>query len=282
MEMTGILNGFERVPPKFEVLSRLCTLLRSPYVEVTQIVEVVSLDPGLTSSVMKLANSSYYGCATPADHIESAVERIGFTEVMKMVGILGRKSFPGSPLSCYGLSDRDAWMEALGAAVLMEYLAYHADMEPGTAYLVGLLHSIGRYPIARVLARVKPKERCACRLVLMDQARWEQSVVDADYATVGSVLLQNWRFGPEVYEPVAMHLQPFLRKGNNRMACLLNICLSCLPSVIGRNVDAPEVPEANLASVGLNYQTLLSCIEPARAWLDSTDKIVEDSLALSA
>jgi HD-like signal output (HDOD) protein len=283
MEMTGILNGFERVPPKFEVLSRLCTLLRSPYVDVSQIVEVVALDPGLSSSVMRLANSSYYGCAAPVDHIEAAVERIGFSEVMKMVGILGRRTFPACPLSCYGLSDHDAWMEALGAAVLMEYLAYHADMEPGTAYLVGLLHSIGRYPIARVLQRVKPGERSSGRLTLMDQARWERTAVDADYATVGSVLLQSWRFGPEVYEPVAMHLQPFLRKGNNRMACLLNICISCLPSIMeGGEARPPEIPEGNLAAVGLSFQTLVSCLDPSRAWLSSTNKIIEESLSCPA
>lgn len=281
--MIGILNGFEHVPPKFEVLAKLCTLLRSPYVDVSQIVELVALDPGLASSVVRLANSPYYGCREPIDRIESAVERIGFTEVMKMVGILGRKAFPACPLSCYGLSEDDAWMEALGAAVLMEYLAYHADMEPGTAYLVGLMHSIGRYPIARVMQKVKPVERSRSRRFLFEQARWERSMVDTDYAAVGSMLLQTWRFGPEVYEPIAIHLQPFLRQGNRKMACLLNICVTSLPFLIGaERQEPPEIPASHLATVGLNKDTLLSCLEPSRAWLHSTDRVLEQSLRASA
>ncbi|HNX04636.1 MAG TPA: HDOD domain-containing protein, partial [Opitutales bacterium] len=63
------------MPPKFEVLAKLCTLLRSPYVDVSQIVELVALDPGLASSVVRLANSPYYGCCEPIDRIEGAVAR---------------------------------------------------------------------------------------------------------------------------------------------------------------------------------------------------------------
>ena len=277
--MIGILNGFEHVPPKFEVLAKLCTLLRSPYVEISQIVELVALDPGLSSSVVRLANSPYYGCKEPIDRIENAVERIGFTEVMKIVGVLGRKSFPPCPLSCYELNEDQAWKEALGSAVLMEYLAYHADMEPGTAYLVGLMHGIGRYPIAKMMQKVKPTAKPAGMLYLMEQAKWERSMVDTDYAAVGSMLLQSWRFGPEVYEPIGLHIQPFLRQGNKKMACLLNICLTALPFLMDDKLnEMPKIPESNLASVGLTNETLNSCIEPSRAWLHSTDNLLDQSM----
>lgn len=104
--MISILNGFEHVPPKFEVMAKLCTLLRSPYAEIAEIVELVAIDPGLTSSVVRLANSPYYGCKDKIDRIENAVERIGFTEVMKLVGILGRRSFP--PVPCAAMAWRRA------------------------------------------------------------------------------------------------------------------------------------------------------------------------------
>ena len=279
--MTGILNGFEHVPPKFEVLAKLCTLLRSPYVEISQIVELVALDPGLSSSVVRLANSPYYGCREPIDLIENAVERVGFTEVMKIVGILGRKSFPPCPLDCYLLTENDAWKQALGSAVLMEYLAYHADMEPGTAYLIGLMHGIGRYPIAKMMRNVRPSLRAEKKMFLVEQAKWERSIIETDYAAVGCELLKMWRFGPEIYEPIGMHLQPFLRQGNRKMACLLNICLNSLPSLLDEgNEKMPDIPESNLESVGLDAGTLQSCIEPSRAWLNSTDNLLEQSLRM--
>jgi HD-like signal output (HDOD) protein len=280
--MTGILNGFEHVPPKFEVLAKLCTLLRSPYVEISQIVELVALDPGLSSSVVRLANSPYYGCREPIDRIETAVERVGFTEVMKIVGVLGRKSFPPCPLDCYCLDENSAWKQALGAAVLMEYLAYHADMEPGVAYLVGLMHGIGRYPIARMMRNVRPALKSEKLLFLVEQAKWERSIIETDYAAVGSELLKMWRFGPEIYEPVGMHVQPFLRQGNKKMACLLNVCLSSLPSILDEgSPKLSDIPEANLASVGLDKETLASCLEPSRAWLNSTDNLLEQSLRMA-
>jgi HD-like signal output (HDOD) protein len=280
--MTGILIGFEHVPPKFEVLSKLCTLLRSPYADISEIVELVALDPGLAASVVRLANSPYYGCHEPLDRIEDAVERIGFTEVIKMVGVLGRKSFPPCPLNCYGIEEDRSWREALGAAVLMEYFAYHADMEPGTAYLVGLMHGIGRYPIARKMQRVKPGISMRSRMRLAEQVTWERTNVDTDYAVVGSELLKMWRFGPEVYEPVGMHVQPFLRQGPKKMACLLNICLTVLPSLDQVvDTDVPEVSGNALAAVGMSRETMISCIAPARAWLHSTDSMLEEHLRIA-
>ncbi|MFA5257426.1 MAG: HDOD domain-containing protein [Opitutales bacterium] len=268
------------MPPKFEVLARLCTLLRSPYAEISQIVELVAIDPGLASSVVKMANSSFYGCREPIDLIDNAVERIGFTEVMKMVGVLGRRSFPPTPLLCYGMSANDAWCEALGAAVLMEYLAYHADMEPGTAYLVGLMHGIGRYPIARKMAKVKPSCQAPEHFHLLEQSRWERQMLDVDYAATGAALLKMWNFGPEVYEPIAQHVQPFLRQGERKMACLLNIGLSVLPYLTAQNDDEafPSIPETALSSVGLNEEALRCCIAPSRAWLNSTNCLLEEHL----
>ena len=276
--MIGILSGFEHVPPKFEVLAKLCTLLRSPYAEISEIVELVAIDPGLASSVVRLANSPNYGCREEVDKIENAVERIGFTEVMKLVGILGRKSFPPCPLRCYDMSEAEAWREALGAAVMMEYLAYHANMEPGTAYLVGLMHGIGRYPIAMKMQKVKPAIRSPHGQRLLEQAGWEKQMLETDYAYTGMELLKLWRFGPEVYEPVGLHLQPFLRQGKQTMACLLNICLTTLPSLICEGLPVPSIPESWLASVGLDEETLKACLGPSRAWLNSTNSLLEERL----
>jgi HD-like signal output (HDOD) protein len=270
--MTGILSGFEHVPPRFEVLAKLCTLLRDPFVDLSRIVEYVALDPGLAAAVVRLSNSPFYGCSEPIEHIEDAVQRVGFTEVLKMVGVLGRKSFPACPLRCYNMSDETAWREALGAAVLMEYMAYHADLEPGTAYLVGLMHGIGRYPIARRMATVKPGVCNMERLGFVDQSRWERETVGTDSAATGSALLRLWNFGPEVYQPVAEHLHPFLRQGERKMASLLHICLLCLPGMLDGYDDViPELPPSWLQSLGMTEAILRSCIAPSRAWLQSTD-----------
>jgi hypothetical protein len=140
------------------------------------------------------------------------------------------------------------------------------------------MHGIGRYPIAKMMQKVKPGERPTGPIYLMDQAKWERGMVDTDYAVVGQTLLQMWRFGPEVCEPIGLHLQPFLRQGNKKMACLLNICLTALPYMLDGAAQSPDIPEGNLASVGLTKDTLIACIEPSRAWLASTDSLLDQAM----
>lgn len=163
---------------------------------------------------------------------------------------------------------------------MMEYLAYHADMEPGTAYLVGLMHGIGRYPIALKMQKVKPSMRAPQGLHLLDLAAWERKMLDVDYAKIGMELLKLWRFGPEVYEPVGLHLQPFMRQEKQGIACLLNICLSVLPCLMDEELPLPELPESHLSSVGLSMEILSACLGPSRAWLFSTNSLLEESTQL--
>jgi len=283
--MNPILKGFEQVPPNFEVLSELCALLRNPYVELGELVRLIEIDPGLASSVVRLSNCAYFGCKTPAATIEEAVQRIGLTEVVKLVGLLGRRVFRAYPLLAYNLSPELAWKEALGAAVLMEYLAYHADVEPGTAYLPGLLHAIGRYPIARLMARIKPNVFCKGRMSSAESARWEREYVGTDYARVGCGLLRLWRFAEEVSEPIGSHLHPFLAPQHRKSACLLNVAVALLPALSDASLDLEElqasIPPGIIRAAGISSETLVSCVEPARAWLKTTDQLLERELLMA-
>lgn len=280
--MNHILRGFEQVPPNFEVLSELCTLLRNPYVELPELVRLIEIDPGLSSSVVRMSNCAYFGCKTPSATIEEAVQRIGLTEVVKLVGLLGRRMFLAYPLACYAKDPKDAWREAVGTAVLMEYLAYHADLEPGTAYLTGLLHTVGCYPIARLMARMKPNMACKPGMSRIELARWEREQVSVDYARTGCGLLRLWRFAEEVSEPIGNHLHPFLAARHRKMACLLNMAVTLLPALFdaSRDVQAivAAVPTGILKNAGLSTETLASCTEPARAWLRTTDQLLERDL----
>ncbi len=281
-----LLRGFEQAPPNLEVLAKLCTALNDPYVETGEIAGLIRIDPSLAASVLRLSNSAFFGTSSPSSSIDEAVHRIGVAEVVKLVALAGRRSFMGNPLRCYGLSSDDAWRLSLAVAILMEQLACQTGIEDDAkAYLIGLLHGIGRYPIARLMSRVKPTIFAPENPLPGQLARWEREQVGCDYAKMGALLLKSWDFGSEISEPIAGHLHPFLAHRSKRIACLLHVCCVIAPSVIvpSRNLfEHLLVPQGILRSANLNEEVLLEAIEPASALLRATETVLQQEELLSA
>ena len=60
---TEILSKVRAVPPLPEVILKLRECCNDPNVQFASMAKVIDTDAGLTSSILRLANSAYFGCA---------------------------------------------------------------------------------------------------------------------------------------------------------------------------------------------------------------------------
>ena len=58
-----ILAAVESVPSLPAAAAEVAQLLQDPYVEIDDLMRAIEYDPGLTSNVLRLANSAYFGFA---------------------------------------------------------------------------------------------------------------------------------------------------------------------------------------------------------------------------
>lgn len=279
--MSNIFKGFEAIPVHLEILLQLTRLLQDDYADVGRVVELVKRDPGLASSVVRLSNCAYFGCAEPSRTIDEAVGRIGFAEVMKLVSLISQRRYIGADLTPYGEDSASFWEESLATAVFMEFLAYEAEVEPALAYTIGLLSGIGKYPIAALLQRVKPYLRAERGISFLQLARWERSECQRDHAQTGSELLAHWGFHPSIHLPVGSHLRPILMTRERKTSSLLHIARTLAPLV--RNPHQGDfasinLPEPLLNSAGVDRSIVEGYIFPAAAWLRTTDSMLEKEM----
>jgi len=279
--MNGIYKGFEEIPPNFQILLELTRLLKDEYAELTQVVSLIKTDAGLASAVVRLSNCAYFGCSEPSKTIDEAVQRIGFSEVVKLVSLISHRQFVGESLQTYSMDADTFWRQSLASAVFMEFIAYDVEVEPGIAYLVGLLSEVGKYPISALLKKVKPYLRVEKDLDFIQMAKWERQECNYDHAKTGSGLLELWGFHQTVYQPIGSQIRPLLMGQGRKLASMLHITRIVSPCLLQPHENHFEdfyISDAILGAAGLDRSIIEGYLGPAVAWLRTTNTLVEQEL----
>lgn len=193
-----------RLPPSLGVFGRLQSLLDDVDTDLEDIVELVRIDPALTFQVIKLANSALYGLRSRCESLDEAVARVGFGDIHQIVGLaVARQSFQGE-LLVYDIAGGRLWENAIAAGTICSALAELAGADARTAYATGLLRNVGKV----VLNNHAPHLRYPGETVAPDVAAWEKAQHGYDAAEVAGVLLDHWRFAPDMIGAVACHRRP--------------------------------------------------------------------------
>ncbi|MBA3849515.1 MAG: hypothetical protein C0502_05895 [Opitutus sp.] len=252
-----------RLPPSLGVLGRLQALLDEPDTGLDDIVELVRIDPALTFQVIKLANSALYGLRSHCESLEDAVARVGFGDIHQIVGVaVARQSFQGE-LPVYDIAGGRLWENAVATASLAAAFAGLAGADARQAYATGLLRNVGKV----VLNNHAPHLRYPGEGMATDAQAWEKHQHGFSSAEVAAVLLDHWRFSPEMVGAVCHHRAP---EGNAEFSPgAARLHLACAGTV-GWGCHLPgeasgwRRDESMLALAGVPADRLDGAIEQAR------------------
>lgn len=159
---------------------------------------IISKDPALTSKILQLANSAYYGLVKQVTTVDRAVTVLGLNTIKSLaLSISVYKYFKDDQSEVFDM--KGLWYHSLGCAVAAKVLASVANAKlEEQAFVAGILHDIGKIAIAKYL----PKEMSRI-LTLLKDTQSEQSEIEMDvlgftHQRIGGVLAESWNF-PEKY-----------------------------------------------------------------------------------
>lgn len=182
--------------PAPRTLGRALALLRDPESDVTDIAELIGQDPALAADVLRCANSAIYGAGVHISAIDQAVQKIGASETIRILGRVITQTLTKKNLTNYGIDAEDFWAESLFNGLFMENLARSTRaVDIDEAYLCGLLRFIGRLAINQTM------QAFGAGLFWDGQeslSAWEHSNVGVTYAEAGGILLRRWQLSDSV------------------------------------------------------------------------------------
>ncbi len=170
-----------------------------------EVLEVVRSEPTLAGNVVKVANSPFYMAAVPVASLNAAVMRIGLDQVRRV----SLAALVGSSWDVEGFRGPMARMRlhCHAAAIAAEMLAGEAGVDPGEAFLAGLLHDAGEalvYRLVRVAAEKKPKRGKSWE----PDKRVMRRVARRHHQRLGALFLGGWDLAASVASAMAYHHHP--------------------------------------------------------------------------
>jgi HD-like signal output (HDOD) protein len=146
----AIFEGFVEVPMLPEVASRAFELALDPEVSAREMADLIEADQSLAGHVMRIANSVAYTPHANLTSLQQAIARLGMRVISEiaLTAALGSKLFHTPGYEAYVEYN---WQHALATSLWAREIAQQTDVEPNTAFLAGLLHSIGRPAVLQTL-----------------------------------------------------------------------------------------------------------------------------------
>lgn len=200
------------LPPLPVVVTRIMQTINNPNASAEDLNRLISLDQGLSSKILRIVNSAYYGFPKRIGTITHAVIILGFNTVRNLVlgvsafGLLSQKG------TSAGLNRMKFWEHSVAAAVAASILAKKKQIQNRAiveeAFVGGLLHDIGElfldcyFPVQYAITLA-----CAAREeVPMIEA--ERTVLGMDHVMIGRQIAERWNFPPLLTTAVGAHDAP--------------------------------------------------------------------------
>lgn len=167
---------------------------------IDDIADVILLDPALSGTILKLANSSFFNYPGKIDTISKAVLVLGITEVYNLViAYFTTKAFksisaPAEFLEAF-------WEKSVDCALIIKYLGFKLKVANAERlFILGLLHNLGEL----VVQQFEPEKVTQLNEHNDKSLPWalQKETFGFTFADCTGELLKQWQLPFSLIEPV--------------------------------------------------------------------------------
>ncbi|MCB1195939.1 HDOD domain-containing protein [bacterium] len=260
LKVINELGNIDQLPTLPTIVLRINSVLSDPRSTARTVADLIAEDMVLTTRILKLVNSAYYGVPRQVTTLSQAVVILGFREVKNLV--LGAKIFDLFQSSFKKIKKffdvNLLWQHSLGCATIAKRIARLINYpDPESLFIAGLIHDIGK--IVEIKCLTDYMEELFKMVQQQNIFMWEaeQLLWNITHAEIGKVMVDMWDFPPLLEKTVAYHHNPHLAAEFAREAAIIHIADSiCRELHIGSGGDnlVPDIDPWSWDIVGMNEQ----------------------------
>jgi len=266
------MNDIKTIVQSVEGLSSLPAIylkvnetINDPTSSAADLGSIVEKDHGLTSRLLRLANSAFYAFPGRIDTITRAITIIGFKQLQDLVlAISVKQSFrefgKDSPINMQSF-----WEHSIACGIASRILAtYKGDRNAESYFVAGFLHDIGRL----VLLECYPKQYLEVYEITSKEWRLtvdvEKEVFGFTHADLGGELIRSWNLPDSLAEAACYHHDPLQANGYAAFTSVIHFANTLVNAwqigFSGEHLVPPLNPDAWLLT-GLKVSVLESVIK---------------------
>ncbi len=167
-------------------------LLSADHRYTSQIAEIIRRDPSLTSRLLRLVNSVYYGRGEEVKNIEEAVLFLGVRQIRELAMITPVIEDLQRLGGNHRFAWRDLWRHCIGTAILTrEIIHLSQGSNEDIHYLGGLTHDVGKIVMAATFPEYFDAIHQRHRETNEDLLEVEREILGVDHGELGALYLEK-------------------------------------------------------------------------------------------
>ncbi len=204
--LDSLLSKVKELPALPQIYTRVSALLDDENVSVNKIGEAVQTEPSITSRILRMVNSAYYGLPYSVTSIPQTILLIGRQRLKDiLIGTLLAGIFKNIENKHFSMND--FWRHSIKTAIIARHIAMQSAhvVDHEALFTAGLLHDIGRLVIAANLPEFQLQIETLVAEKKIDILQAEHDILGFDHTDVSKALLQKWRLPDLLVSAVKNH-----------------------------------------------------------------------------
>lgn len=246
-EIRNRLKKVGSIPSLPEVIQKVNQSVADENCGASELGKIIENDQALSSKILKLANSSYYGLSRHIDTISRAVTILGFNTVSNLALTVSTFKIFSSKSKENRMDISGLWSHSLACGIGARLLMGNKhDVNSEKAFMVGILHDIGKVIINMLFQEEQDK---VFDLLAGDQRESilnaEREIMGFTHAEIGAIVTGEWNFPQDVVEFIRFHHHPQNVKSSLKIVSSVNIANEIVKAIgLGKSTDPYVMPIA--------------------------------------
>ncbi len=190
------------LPAMPTVVAEALNIIKNPNSNINELSGVISKDMSLTSQILKLVNSAYYGFPQQITTINKAMALLGLNKIKSLIMSVALKPMLMSN------GGKALWEHSIRCAVACEHIAKSLNtLDPDEAFVVGLLHDVGK-SVLEIYNASAVQEVDRLSSLGAERLAVEKMMFGFDHTDAGSELVRRWQLPEAIINSVRYHHSP--------------------------------------------------------------------------
>ena len=227
---------------------------------IDDISDVIIIDPALTGTILKLANSSFFNYPGKIDTISKAVLVLGITEVYNLViAYFTTQAFKSINA---GQDYLDIfWEKSIDCALLIKFFGCSLNVPNAERlFILGVLHNLGEL----VVKQIAPEKVTECQNGKNTCLPWnrQRDVLGFTYGECGAELLKLWQLPYNLVAPIRNQDEEDFSLINTETQLLYIVKRIVVQQTFSKSeAQLKLTDELQLSSLGINEEMLRMAVD---------------------
>ena len=230
-----LIDRVKNIPSLPEVVTKVIQLVQDKQSSASNLSKVISQDAGLTTRVLRLVNSSYYGFSRQIGTIKEAITILGFTTIRGLVlsSSIYKMFTPNTgekTVFDYSKFWKHNFLTATGTKFLSDLLFYEKKDD---VFSAAILHDLGKV----ILALYDSKNYAHAYTLnqgsfdFQENLRREEEFCETNHCKVANLVASSWNL-PEIISDIILHHHSPKNSVNFKLPCIIVYVADILSNLV--------------------------------------------------